>query len=311
MGLFPGRRNWLRSVPLALALLAPHSAHGQDDGARLYMVIPDKTTITSVRYHRMHSNLAVDPGNVAQDDHLDTDLAVLQFVQTLTIAGGQSSIFLVLPASHIEPDGADAVDDPSVSGLGDAQLGFVLGVHGTPALSAEDYADHQPGLAVNLLAKVFFPTGDYDSDRSLNVGANRFALRLGVPIVYAIGTRMGDPNLMTVEVMPTVTFFGRNGEPFGADRSHQKPLFILEGHLTRGFTPRFWGSIDLLWRRGGEVKIDGLGADNLQRALSLGATGTFALTRSLSLRVSYGGVVDRNEHGPNGWIFRTILGYVF
>lgn len=294
-------------------LLMPTRVCAQDDGARLYMVIPDKTTITSIRLHHMHSNLAVDPGNVAEDDHLDTTLVVLQFVQTLNITGGQSSLFFVLPVSRIKPDGPQVGSDTheSTSGLGDAQLGFVLGVHGTPALTPEAYSEHKPGLAVNLLGKVFLPTGNYDSGQPINVGANRWALRLGVPIVYAVGDRMGDRNLATIEVMPTVTFFGRNDDPFGAETSKQKPLFILEGHLTRGFTRTFWASLDMLWRRGGEAKVDGVDTGNFQRALSLGATGTLALSKSASLRLSYGSVVDRNQYGPNGWILRSIIGVVF
>jgi hypothetical protein len=299
-------------IAVFLFLMTFGKACAQDDGARLYMVIPDKTTIVSMRVHYLHSNLAVDPGAIAGGDHLDTTLVVFQFVQTLKIAGGQSSIFFVLPVSHIKPDYAQPAGAPhSVLGLGDAQLGFVLGVHGTPALAPAEYAEHKPGLAVNLLAKVFFPTGDYESNRAINVGANRWALRLGVPLVYAIGDRMADPHLTTIELMPTVTFFGRNADPMGANSTQQKPLFILEGHLTRGISPKFWASLDLLWRQGGEVDIDGVGANNFQSAVSLGATGTLALSRNSSLRVSYGGVVDRNSHGPNGWMLRTILGFTF
>jgi hypothetical protein len=298
-------------IPLLALSFAPAPVHAQDDGARLYMMVPEATTIASVRLHQLHSKLAVDPGVVADDD-LDTTLGVFQFVQALKIAGGQSFIFLVVPASRIDapfPIGADGSD--SVTGLGDAQLGFVLGVKGTPSLSPEDYAAHPPGLAVNLLGKIFFPTGKYSSDRSINVGANRWALRLGVPIVYAIGERMADPQLTTVELMPTVTFFGVNDDPFDADRTKQDPLFIFEGHLTRGFTSRLWGSIDLLWRRGGEVAIDGIDGDNPQHALSLGATGTLSVGRNMSLRLSYGRVVDRNAFGPDGWLIRTIFGVVF
>jgi hypothetical protein len=164
---------------------------------------------------------------------------------------------------------------------------------------------------VNLLAKLFFPTGKYSPERSINIGANRWALRLGVPVVYAIGERMADPKLTTVELMPTVTFFGTNSHPFDAERSKQKPLFIFEGHATRGFSRNFWASLDLLWREGGEARVNGVDANNRQSALSLGATGVFALPRNFSLRVSYGGVVARNEHGPNGWMFRTIIGTAF
>lgn len=294
---------------LGLSILSARPSCAQDDGARLYMMVPDKTTIASIRLHQMRSNLAVDPGNVAEGGKLDTTLTVFQFVQALNFGGGQSFVFLVIPASHIEAN-AD-VQSKSIDGLGDAQLGFVFGVHGTPALSAKDYAEHRPGLAVNLLGKLFFPTGAYSAERSINIGANRWAVRLGAPIVYAIGDRMADPKLTTIELLPTITFFGANDDPYGAERTKQKPLFILEGHVTRGLSRTVWASIDLLWREGGEIKMDGSDAGNAQSALSLGGTGTFAIGSNMSLRLSGGGVVARNEHGPNGWLFRTIFGAVF
>jgi hypothetical protein len=287
-----------------LCLAAPASA--QDDGARLYMMVPDQTTIASLRFHLLHSNVASDDAAVNEGNDLDTHLLVFQFVQALRFGSDQSFIFLVIPASSIGENG-----QTGLRGFGDAQLGFVLGLHGTPALAAPRYAEHRPGLAINALAKIFFPTGNYSADRSVNIGANRWALRLGVPIVYAIGERMADPHLTTVEVMPTVTFFGANDDPFNADKTKQKPLFILEGHLTRGFTRHFWASVDLLWREGGEVDINGVGAGNRQHAVSLGTTGTFALPQNASLRLSAGKVVARNEHGPNGWMLRTIIGVAF
>jgi hypothetical protein len=293
---------------LAAATIAlPGPAHAQDDGARLYMMVPDQTTIASMRFHYLHSNVASDEATVTEGNDLRTALVVFQFVQALRFGSGQSFIFLVVPGSRISPPG----DSNDITGLGDAQLGFVLGVHGTPALAAADYAAHRPGLAVNLLAKIFFPTGKYNSQRSTNVGANRWALRLGVPIVYAIGERMADPELATIELMPTVTFFGANSNPFNAERTKQKPLFIFEGHLTRGFARNFWASIDLLWREGGAVKVNSLAQNNAQSALSLGTTGTLALASNASLRLSVGKVVARNEHGPNGWMLRTIVGFVF
>jgi hypothetical protein len=296
----------LRAAGAALLLLAlAEPGLAQDDGARLYMMVPSKTTIASLRLHRLHSNLASDPGTVAEGDDLDTTLGVFQFVQALDFAGRQGFVFLVVPASRIEGP-AD-----SASGFGDAQLGFVYGIHGTPSLSGEAYADHRPGLAVNLLGKFFFPTGEYRSGRSVNAGANRWALRLGVPIVYAIGERMADPHLVTIEAMPTVTFFGPNHEPAMGSVAGQKPLFIFEGHVTRGFTDRFWASADLLWREGGGTTSDGIAAGNSQSALSLGATGTLALGRAASLRFSAGTIVARNAHGPNGWMLRTIIGTVF
>lgn len=271
------------------------------------MMVPDQTTIASVRLHLLHSNVASDEGTVNEDNDLDTQLGVFQFVQALRFGSDQGFIFVVVPASRIAKNSVTE----SLGGFGDAQLGFVYGVHGTPALAPAAYADHPPGLAINLLAKLFFPTGRYGPQRPVNIGANRWALRVGVPVVYAVGNAMADPQLMTVEAMPTITFYGVNDEPFGASRTRQKPLYIFEGHLTRGFTRSFWGSLDLLWREGGEVDVDGAGAGNSQSALSLGATGTFALPANLSFRLSAGKVVARNDHGPNGWMLRTIIGTAF
>jgi hypothetical protein len=301
----------LKRLWIAGAIACSSPAWAQDDGARLYMMVPDGTTIASMRFHFLNSDVSTDEATVSEGNNLHTTLVVFQFVQALRFGRDQSFIFLVVPASHISTNANPSGTPDSIDGLGDVQLGFVLGVHGTPALAPAEYAEHRPGLAVNLLGKIFFPTGSYSAHRSVNVGANRWALRLGVPIVYAIGKRMADPQLMTVELMPTITLFGTNHDPFGAKRSWQKPLFIFEGHVTRGFTRNFWASFDLLWRRGGELQVDGIDANNSQRALSLGVTGTFALSQSASFRLSYGRVVDRNAHGPNGSMVRAIIGFVF
>jgi len=288
-----GRRALAKSAASLLGLLLPAApAAAQDDGARLYMLVPDGTTIASVRLHRLHSNLAVDPGNVAEAGSLDTLLEVFQFVQALDIGSRQAFVFLVVPASRIQgPVGPGGLPG-AIEGLGDPQLGFVMGIHGTPSLAAADYAAHRPGLAVSLLGKIFFPLGAYSADRPTNIGSNRWALRLGAPVVYAIGEGMVDPHLTTIEALPTITFFGPNDDPFGAARTHQKPLFIFEGHLTRGFTDRFWGSLDLLWCESALCRL-------------------FALPHNLSLRLSGGAVALRNAHGPNGWMLRAILGTVF
>ncbi|WP_055923416.1 transporter [Altererythrobacter sp. Root672] len=306
----------MRSVcawPLLTAVLFATPVMAQDDGARLYMLAPKDTTIASVRVHSLHSNVGTDTGTVSDDPNLNTTLVVFQFVQEFEVGRQQHMAFLVVPGSRIHSEVGLVPGGPpdSVTGLGDVQLGYVVGLYGTPSLPAADYAVHPPGLAVNLLGKLFLPTGKYSDTRTTNIGANRFAVRLGVPIVYAIGKGMGDPSLTTIELMPTVTFYGSNDRPYGAERMTQAPLLIVEGHLTRGLAKGFWASLDMLWRRGGETEVDGVKSDNSQQALSLGVTGVVALPQRWSLRLSGGAVVSRNEHGPNGWMARAILGTAF
>ena len=66
-------RRVLRSAAVAaLCLASTSAAYAQDDGARLYMMVPDQTTIASLRVHLLHSNLAVDPGSVVEKATIST-----------------------------------------------------------------------------------------------------------------------------------------------------------------------------------------------------------------------------------------------
>jgi Putative MetA-pathway of phenol degradation len=195
----------------------------------------------------------------------------------------------------------------SSSGLGDIQIGGVLGLIGSPALSPEDYAVARPGFSTGLFAKLYVPTGAYNAAQITNLGANRFAYQLGLPTTLALGTSYRDPALTTLELFPTLTFYQDNDEPHGATRSSKDPLFSVEGHLTHNLSRAFWLSADLLYRQGGETFTDGLSDDNAMQGLSGGGSAAFVLGRRATLILTYERVIERNDNGPDGWFFRSAL----
>ena len=85
----------------------------------------------------------------------------------------------------------------------------------------------------------------------------------------------------------------------------------VEGHITRNLNQAFWVSLDALYLYGGETTTDGVKGGNTQRAFFLGGTFNVALSRSASLKLSYGEVVSRNDSGPDGWGFRAIASFAF
>ncbi len=283
------------------------SAAAQDDGARAYLLVPDKTSALSLYGIAADSNQSLDPGSTIPDAKIKVRITLTQLSQTFSIGGNQAAAFVVLPAGKVE--GKLELDDETLSGknsgIGDVILGLAVGLVGSPALAPADYVKHKPGFALGLLGKVYLPTGDYDSSRIINLGASRFAFQLGLPMNYAVGKSLVDPHLMTFELLPSVMFFTDN------QGVSQNPLLIVEGHITRNLGRMVWISADARYRHGGETSTDGVSNDNRQSALALGGTIGVSIAPNLLVKATYGGIVSRNQFGPDGHLTRVVLTYVF
>jgi hypothetical protein len=305
-----------KTLVLSLALvnlltLDPGDATAGGDGPRAYALVPADTNVTRFMFLSLDGNQSFEPGTVVQGSELDVNLAALMYVRSFDLNGNSFAPFMVL--SYGEIDGALELGGtpPTAltgdqSGLFDLQLGLVYGFLGSPALnSPAEYAAHTPGLQMGVLTKAFLPVGSYDSGRVLNTGGNRYALQLGLPTTLAMGTSFLDPDFSSIEVLPSVTFFGDNDDPTGgAVQSGQDPLFAVEAHFTRNFGRSLWASLDALYEYGGETKTDGVGNDDRQEAFSLGASVNYTLPSGVNLQASYGEVIWSNRNGRDGSQFR-------
>lgn len=294
----------LRALPVlafAIAVISAPIAKAQDDGPRVYQLQPVGSRIFTAFAVAKRGNEAPEPGAITPGVETDTKIFVLRYAQTFDAGGLPFTPFVILPIGEVETSGA-----PRSSGFGDAQIGATLGLLGAPALSQDEYAGFEPGFGLGVLARVFLPTGEYHAAQPVNLGANRAAYQLGVPVTYAWGESYRDPSLISLEVLPTVTFYERNDDPFIGAESEKDPLFTLESHLTRNLGQRVWISADILYRRGGETITDGVEDANGMHGWSAGGTLAFPVARA-SIVLTYEHVVERNDDGPKGWFFRTAL----
>jgi hypothetical protein len=289
-----------------LPLLAALPARAQDDGPRVYQLAPKDAQTLTAFWVIKRGNEGPEPGEVVGGTKTKNDIVVLRWAKTFDAGGRQLSPFVIVPMGKVRSQGAAGTFESS--GLGDGQIGATLGLSGAPALSREDYAAFRPELTSSLLARVFVPTGDYDSSRPVNLGANHFAFQLGLPTTVMLGQSYRAPDLTALEVLPTVTVYETNDDPFGGARRVSKdPLFSTEAHLTHNFGRKVWASVDVLYRLGAETTTDGVGDDNRIEGWSAGGSAAVVFPRNLSLILTYEHVVDRNDSGPDGWFFRTAL----
>ncbi|MCR5878890.1 transporter [Phenylobacterium sp. J367] len=286
---------------LVLAALATQ-ARAQDDGPRVYQLAPVGARNVTAFLVNKRGNELPEPGSVAPGADIDTDILVLRYAETFEIAGRPVTPFAILPFGEVRRTGA-----ASSSGLGDIQLGGTVGLLGAPALTPAAYAAYAPGFGVQILGRVFFPTGAYDGDQPLNLGSNRAAFQVGLPTVFAAGRSYREPGLTSLEVLPTVTFYAPNEDPFGGARSEKDPFLTVEAHLTRTLGDRLWVSADLLYRRGGETETDGVRDANGMHGWSAGGSLALPFVSRTSLIFTWQQVIERSDDGPDGWFFRTAL----
>ncbi|KQW86332.1 transporter [Brevundimonas sp. Root1279] len=237
---------------LVVALFAAAAPRAQDDGPRVYQLAPEGAQTVTVFWVVKRGDETPEPGSFIPGAEIDTDVVVFRYARTLDLGGRAFTPFAILPVGRVR-----ATDAPESSGLGDAQLGATLGLVGAPALSREAYAAFEARFGVSVLARVFLPTGAYDAATPVNLGSNRAAFQLGLPTYLASGTSFRDPALTSLEVLPTLTFYQDNDQPFGGGHSAKDPLFTVEAHLTRNFGARTWASADLLYRNGGKTRTEG------------------------------------------------------
>lgn len=301
---------------MAAAGATPAMAIG--DGARAYQLVPAGSRVAGLYGIFIDGNSSLDPGTALQNADLSVDVAALQLTQSVTIGGQVTGLFVVLPVGEVS--GTATIERPfrppvtlssESSGIGDIQFGGVFGITGSPALALKDYVAFRPGFALGGLVRVTAPTGAYDSAKAVNLGANRWAFQLGAPMGFIIGDSFLDPSLMTVEMVPSVTFFTANNDPFRANQTTQAPLWRLEAHVTRNINRALWIGIDALGTAGGQAKTDGVENGTGKSSLELGATVGMALSKRFALKATYGGVVARNDSGLDGSGFRLVANLIF
>ena len=228
----------------------------------------------------------------------DATMAIMGYAHTFALGDRSAMAAVILPMGRISGDAslAGRTAGQSASGFGDPTLEFTVNVIGPKVQrNIPDVIRYEPGFSLNLLADLALPIGEYNSDQALNIGQNRWYGRLGAPIVWQLGDWVPGRRT-TLEFLPAVWLFGNNTDYAGGQTLKTDPLFQLDVHLTRDFTPSFWGALDFVWYKGGQATINGVAAsklDNVGGGLTLGYT----INDNLTLTAGYKSTFNSSSPG--------------
>ena len=268
--------------------------HATDDGPRMYWNAPVGTNILQAYFWTASGNsLTPENTQVNPDFETDINIGVLGYNRIVDIAGHSAIATAVITGGKVSGS-VPGYSLRSSSGLGDLYLQGVVNLFGAPALSAEAFASYQQSTVLSLLVGVTAPTGAYKNDQALNLGMNRWNMRVGLPFMVTIGDWVPG-EITTLEILPSVWFYGDNDDYTGLGLNlEQDPMYTLEAHITRDITTSLFVSLDYFVQRIGDSFVNGLQTGTANTSDSLGVTVGYMFNAQTQFQLRYASTLSPN-----------------
>jgi hypothetical protein len=208
----------------------------------------------------------------------------LGYQKTLSLWGRTSNLRVEAPWADGTTRGA-VEGEPGrrdVSGLGDVSATLSVNLLGAPAMDPAAFqafrADPGPVIAASL--KLLAPTGDYDEERLVNIGTNRWAVRARVGYIQPLPRRW-------MFELSVGTWFFQDNDDFLGETLQQDPLTAVDASLVHRFAPGFWASLDGTYYFGGRTEVEDVGRADLQRNSRMGLSIAYPFARGHAIKASY------------------------
>lgn len=265
----------MRKGVLALictCLLVP-SIGFADNNMRDYIAAPPNTLLSLLYYHHITGDDLYANGNKAADIDFTQDLFLLREVYYFNIGSYLANAQMILPFGKASLEVGGVEEDSS--GIGDLIL------LGTFWFVSDDKSKTYFAFSPYF----FLPTGDYDDNRGINMGSNRFAFR--GEFNFTKGWEVKPGHNLYFEVTTGADFFGDNDDYQGNDTLSQDALFNLESHLSYDLTKDLAISFDYYGHWGGDTEVNDVNQDASINTQTIGGTLTYGFAPGWQLLLQY------------------------
>jgi hypothetical protein len=317
------RHNGLRAflAVLAIILLFSESALATDDGVRAYW--KGRQGTRGFSFQQLSLDLqASDSQQFAPGQYIypnadtEANIFIANYAHHLVLFNRQSSLLFGVAGGSIDididaglplgspllPPGYTGVAfNQSASGYADPVIQLDVNLFGTPPLKANfDLYDYEPTWTIDVATMLALPIGEYDEDKLVNLGQNRWFGRIAFPVKYHFGV-FSPGYRKSFELTPSVWLFAENDD-FVGKKLKNDPMWQIEAHLTSDFTPSFFGSLDLLYRDGFQSEIDGVESGEDLDIGDLGFTLSYQVNDNLAIRTGFSSNVFGDSNLDNSMV---------
>lgn len=272
-------RTLTNRVLLFVSLFLVHTTlFSQDLEPRRWSVLPDNTQVIALGYASTSGDLFFDPVLEIEDASVNVETSYFSYVRSFSFAGKPVRFDALTPWQHAKWKGLLRGESAVAERRGFTDPRFRLSM--TLLNTAEKEGNPTSKTVAGVALAVTVPLGQYDNEKLLNLGQNRYIIRPQVGVVHTEGA-------WSYELTGSIFFYTDNNELFNSSKREQDPLYALQSHVVYIFSPGVWTAVGVGYAWGGLSHINGVNKDdawgNILSSLSFG----FPLSKNQGLKLTY------------------------
>ncbi|HZE98825.1 MAG TPA: transporter [Planctomycetota bacterium] len=270
----------------ALSLASGIDAAAQDLEPRRWTHLPVGTNIVGVGYAYTSGELQFDPVLRIENARVGLHTILASYNRYFSVADMTARVDLQVPYQRGTWDGLLNGVPTTVrrDGFGDPRIRLSMNFYGAPAMDAEEFRDHIRNEDERTIAGVALavrvPLGEYNDDKLINLGENRFSFQPQIGVVHIFGP-------WSIEATASLFAYTDNDDFFGGNRLEQAPLYAIQMHVVRTFGQGWWVSAGSAYGRGGRTEINGTADDDVKSNLLYGASAGMSPAAGQSISLMY------------------------
>jgi len=282
-------------VCLTLAAVGvPNQVQAQFTGAHNYDDAPVGVNQIEFAYAYAHSNASIDTSLIVAGANFNLNQGSITYTRYFGLLHRVTWVQAGIPLAGLGGSISGTNIHGSATGAGDSSYTVATLLKGGPVHSLREFDDYKPTTTVGLSLTVSAPTGEYNSDKLLNLGTDRWSFKPEIGMSHPFGP----DQKWQGDVYGHVYFFTDNTSYRGKEVLRQEPLPAVEGHLSYSFVQSAWASVDVLYAFRGPTVVNGVNQDNPQKNFSLGGTVNLSLNSQNSLEFEFAKALV-HDNGPN------------
>jgi hypothetical protein len=272
-------RSGSLSAVIALLLVAVPADAGEIE-PRAYANTPVGINFLLAGYVYLDGSLSTEASSPIKEAQLKLHSYFLAYARSLDVLGKSGKVDVIMPYSNLSGNAMVAGQEREryVSGLNDPRFRFSVNLYGAPALSMQEFAGFQQDLIIGVSVQVSAPIGQYDKEKLVNIGNNRWFVKPDIGISKAWGA-------LVLELSTGVFFFSKNDDFFGGSTLEQDPVYSTQVHVTYSLGRGVWAALSGTYDYGGRTTIDGVRNDDLGKNSRIGATLALPVNRNNSIKL--------------------------